>query len=139
MYRLQYSHILALGLLAAGWFWISGPARADVVSEDRKIELHGIAASCAAFYQAAFFELDLPIEDNEAKREKYVAVVDALSEQLLDAPDRRPWFEEHVVRRSSTVVTLIQLQPEQAGPKVLENLPKCDALLPEMTQAAGLE
>ena len=130
--------MMFLGLLAIAVTWASEPARAEI-SQDRKIELHGIAASCAAFYQAAFFELDLPIEGNEAKREKYVAVVDALSEQLLEPKDRKPWFEEHVVRRSSTVVTLPQLQPEHAGPKVQENLPKCDALIPEMMQAAGLE
>ncbi|MCR9175716.1 MAG: hypothetical protein NXI19_06920 [Alphaproteobacteria bacterium] len=132
------SLILLPGLLALAMACIPAAVRAEI-PQDRKIELHGIAASCAAFYQAAFFELDLPIEGNEAKREQYLAVIDALSEQLLEAPDRKPWFEEHVVRRSSTVVTLLQLQPDHAGPKVLENLPKCDALLPEMTQAAGLE
>ena len=132
------SYSLLLGLLAIAATWVRSPAHAEI-SQDRKAELHGIAASCAAFYQAAFFELDLPIEGNEAKRKKYVAVVDALSEQLLEPKDRKPWFEEHVVRRSSTVVTMLQLQPEHAGPKVQENLPKCDALLPEMMQAAGLE
>ena len=78
MPRSFISHIMSFGLLTVAATWVSGPARAEI-SLDRKAELHGIAASCAAFYQAAFFELDLPIEGNEAKRETYVEVVDALS------------------------------------------------------------
>ena len=37
----------------------------------------------------------------------------------------------------STVATLIDA--DEVAPKVLENLGKCDALLPEMKSAAGLD
>lgn len=117
----------------------SATASQPVPDPARQQELHGIAASCAAFYHAAMIELELPVDANEPKRQDYLAVTDALSEALLDAGDRDAWFEENVVRRMSTVATLIQLRPDEVTPKVLENLGKCDALLPEMKSAAGLD
>lgn len=113
-----------------------GTAAAD---DPRTRELHGIAASCVAFYQAAMLELELPLEPNEPVRQELLEVVDSLSRELLRPTDRKPWYEEHVVRRTSAVATLLQLQPEAAAPKVRDNLDACAGLLPEMKTAAGLE
>jgi hypothetical protein len=46
---------------------------------------------------------------------------------------------ENVVGRTAIVVNIIDLKPDEAIPKVRANLGACDALLPEMNAAAGLE
>jgi len=102
-------------------------------------ELHGLAASCAAFHGAALYELDVPLEETEATRQDLIQVTDALSKKLLPEAKRKPWFQEHVEERTGMVTTLLQVRPEEAGPKVRENLDACAALLPEMRAAAGLD
>jgi len=106
---------------------------------EREKQLLEIAASCAAFYQAGFDRLDLPVEHNEAQRQAFIRVVDALSARQLAPGDREPWFMEHVVGRTAIVVNIIDLKPDEASPKVRQNLGACDKMLPEINAAAGLE
>jgi hypothetical protein len=115
------------------------PAVAGAATPEREKELWAIAASCAAFHQAAFDKLEIPLEPHEANRQAFIRVVDALSIRQLPQPQREPWFMEHVVDRTAIVGTLIDLKPDEAGPKVRANLGACAALLPEMNEAAGLE
>ena len=98
-----------------------------------------IAASCAAFYQAGFDRLDLPVERNEEQRQAFIQVVDSLGAKRLAPGSREPWFMENVVGRTGIVVNIIDLKPDEAIPKVRANLASCDTLLPEMKAAAGLE
>ena len=121
---------LAVPLLAA--------ANAAATPERDK-ELLAIAASCAAFHQAALDQMDLPVEPHETNRQAFIRVIDALSARHLPQAHREPWFVEHVVDRTAIVGNIIELKPEEAGPKVRENLGACVALLPEMNAAAGLE
>lgn len=118
---------------------VSTPVVAVAAPPDREQKLLEIAASCAAFYQAGFDRLDLPVEHNEAQRQAFIDVVDALSKKRLSPREREPWFMENVVGRTGIVVNIIDLKPDEAIPKVRANLAACDALLPEMTAAAGLE
>lgn len=111
----------------------------DPVTPERKVELHGIAASCLAFYQAAMLELELPLDPYEDRRRAYLPIVDSLTNQLVEEGGRKRWMDEHVMRRTSTVATLIQMRPDEVSPKVMENLDACDTLLPEMKQAASSE
>lgn len=112
---------------------------AVAATPERERQLMEIAASCAAFYQAGFDRLELPVEGNEQQRQAFIRVVDALSARQLPAGHQEPWFMEHVVDRTAIVVNVIDLKPEEAIPKVRANLGACDALLPEMNAAAGLE
>ncbi len=114
-------------------------ASAAAAEPEREKKLLEIAASCAAFYQAGFDRLDLPVERNEAQRQAFIRVVDALSARQMPKPAREPWFMEHVVDRTAIVVNIIDLKPDEAIPKVRANLAACDQLLPEMNGAAGLE
>lgn len=113
------------------------PVTPKQVTPERKIELHGIAASCLAFYQAAMLELELPLDPYEDRRRAYLPIVDSLTDQLVEEAERKRWMDEHVMRRTSTVATLIQMRPDEVSPKVMENLDSCDTLLPEMKQAAS--
>lgn len=122
--------LLAASLAAAG---------AAAAAPEREKELMAIAASCAAFYQAGFDRLELPVERNEQQRQAFIRVVDTLSARHLPQGHQEPWFMEHVVDRTAIVVNIIDLKPEEAIPKVRANLGACDALLPEMNAAAGLE
>lgn len=126
--------ILALALtlltLAAG---------AHAAAPEREKELLEIAASCAAFYQAGLERLDLPVAGNEEQRQAFIRVVDALSAKQMPPGRREPWFMEHVVDRTAIVVSIIDLKPDEAKPKVRANLDACDRLLPEMNAASGLE
>jgi hypothetical protein len=112
---------------------------AQAADPEREQKLLEIAASCAAFYQAGFDRLDLPVEPNEARRQAFIQVVDALSTKRIAPAGREPWFMENVVRRTGIVVNIIDLKPDDAIPKVRANLTACDKLLPEMNAAAGLE
>ena len=112
---------------------------AQAADPDREQKLLEIAASCAAFYQAGFDRLDLPVEPNEARRQAFIQVVDALSAKRIEPAGREPWFMENVVRRTGVVVNIIDLKPDEAIPKVRANLTACAELLPEMNAAAGLE
>lgn len=114
-------------------------AGATAATPEREQELMAIAASCAAFYQAGFDRLELPVERNEAQRQAFIQVVDALSAKHLPPGHRNPWFMEHVVDRTAIVVNIIDLKPDEAIPKVRANLGACDKLLPEMKTAAGIE
>ncbi|MEQ8813567.1 MAG: hypothetical protein RLO51_16710 [Thalassobaculum sp.] len=114
-------------------------AGANAATPEREKQLLDIAASCAAFYQAGFDRLDLTVEPNEARRQAFIDVVDALSARQLPAGAREAWFMEHVVGRTAIVVNIIDLKPDEAIPKVRQNLGACDKLLPEMNAAAGLE
>lgn len=114
-------------------------ACANAATPEREQELMAIAASCAAFYQAGFDRLDLPVERNEAQRQAFIAVVDALGIKHLAPSQREPWFMENVVGRTGIVVNIIDLKPDESIPKVRANLTACDKLLPEMNAAAGLE
>ncbi len=105
---------------------------------ERERQLLEIAASCAAFYQAGFDRLDLPVDPNEGQRQAFIRVVDALSLKLLPAGGREPWFMEHVVDRTAIAVNIIDIKPDEAIPKIRQNLGTCDKLLPEMNAAAGL-
>lgn len=104
----------------------------------RERQLMGIAASCVAFYQAAMAELELPIEGNEAKRQTYLDVFDALAKRGRPRKDYEASFQRDVVMRTIEVTTIIQNDPQTARPQVLGNLPKCDAHLDEMKTVAGL-
>ena len=106
---------------------------------DREKQLMGIAASCAAFYQAAFFSLDLPVEGNEAKRQVYLSVYETLARREKTPKEFDEDFQRDVMARVIEVTTIIEQNPEVARPKVLSNLPKCDAFIPEMKRAAGLD
>jgi len=112
---------------------------AQAADPDREQKLLEIAASCVAFYQAGFDRLDLPVEPNEAQRQAFIRVVDALSAKRIPAGGREPWFMENVVGRTGIVVNIIDLKPDESIPKVRANLKACDKLLPEMNAAAGLE
>jgi hypothetical protein len=128
------SRLPALALTAA---LVAGGAQA--AEPEREKQLLEIAASCAAFYQAGFDRLDLAVEPNEARRQAFIRVVDALSAKRMPPGDREPWFMEYVVGRTGIVVNLIDLKPDEVIPKVRSNLTACDKLLPEMNAAAGLE
>ena len=106
---------------------------------EREKQLLEIAASCAAFYQAGFDRLELPVERNEQQRQAFIKVVDALSVRHVPAGGREPWFMEHVVGRTAIVVNIIDLKPDESIPKIRQNLGACDKLLPEMNTAAGIE
>lgn len=110
---------------------------AEQLSE-RERQLMGIAASCVAFYQAAMAELELPIDDNEAKRQTYLKVFDTLAKRGRTRSEYEASFQRDVVMRTIEVTTIIQNDPQTARPQVLGNLPKCDAYLDEMKTAAGL-
>ena len=125
--------------LAAGLAASLLTAADAVATPEREKELLAIAASCAAFHQAGLDQLDLPVEPHETNRQAFIRVIDALSARHLPQAHREPWFIEHVVDRTAIVGTIIELKPDEAGPKVRENLTACVALLPEMTAAAGLE
>lgn len=112
---------------------------AGAATPERETQLLEIAASCAAFYQAGFDRLDLPVERNEGLRQAFIRVVDALSARRMPKGAREPWFMEHVVDRTAIVVNIIDLKPTESIPKVRENLGACDQLLPEMNAAVGLE
>lgn len=112
---------------------------ATAATPEREKQLLEIAASCAAFYQAGFDRLELPVEGNEDRRQDFIRVVDALSARQLPKDAREPWFMEHVVDRTAIVVNIIDLKPDESIPKVRENLVACDKLLPEMRATAGLE
>jgi len=114
-------------------------AAADAATPEREKELMAIAASCAAFYQAGFDRLELPVERNEAQRQAFIGVVDRLAARHLPKSHHEPWFIENVVDRTAIVVNIIDLKPDEAIPKVRANLGACDALLPEMNAAAGPE
>lgn len=117
----------------------SASAGSNAATPEREKQLLDIAASCTAFYQSGFDRLDLPVEPNEARRQAFIRVVDALSAKLLPAGGREPWFMEHVVDRTAIVVNIIDLKPDEAIPKIRQNLVACAELLPEMNAAAGLE
>jgi len=112
---------------------------AAAATPEREKQLMAIAASCIAFYQAGFDRLDLPVERNEAQRQSFIRVVDALAARHLPVGHREPWFMENVVGRAAIVVNIIDLKPDESIPKVRANLGACDVLLPEMNAAAGLE
>lgn len=112
---------------------------AQAATPERERQLLEIAASCAAFYQAGFDRMELPVERNEDQRQAFIRVVDTLSARHVPAGGREPWFMEHVVGRTAIVVNIIDLKPGEAIPKVRRNLAACDGLLPEMNAAAGLE
>ena len=112
---------------------------AQGAAPERERQLLEIAASCAAFYQAGFDRLALPVERNEDQRQAFIRIVDTLSARQLPEGGREPWFMEHVVGRTAIVVNIIDLKPDEAIPKVRRNLAACDGLLPEMNAAAGLE
>lgn len=112
---------------------------AVAATPEREKELMAIAASCAAFYQAGFDRLELPVERNEAQRQAFIRVVDRLSARHLPKSHHEPWFIENVVDRTAIVVNIIDLKPDEAIPKVRANLGACDALLPEMNAVAGPE
>jgi hypothetical protein len=131
---------LPLALLTAALIALFAPrVQADAPLTDRERELMGIAASCAAFYQAAMFELDLPVEGNEDKRQAYLSVLNELAGRGRSAKELEAHYQRAVVQRFSEVATLIQLDRTNVAPKVTANLPKCDAYLTEMKTAAGLE
>ena len=69
----------AIALSAAG---------ANAATPEREKQLLDIAASCAAFYQAGFDRLELTVEPNEARRQAFIKVVDALSARQLPAGAR---------------------------------------------------
>lgn len=135
--RLVGDHMLRLPALAVAIALFTSGANA--ATPDREKQLLDIAASCTAFYQAGFDRLELPVEPNESRRQAFIKVVDALSTRQLPAGQREPWFMEHVVGRTAIVVNIIDLKPDEAIPKVRQNLSACDKLLPEMNAAAGLE
>ena len=124
-----------LALVAAGTV---ARAQATEPLGERERQLMGIAASCVAFYQAAMSELDLPIEGNEAKRQTFLDVFDALAKRGRSHKDYEAAFQRDVVMRTIEVTTIIENDPQTARPQVLGNLPKCDAYLAEMTAVAGL-
>lgn len=99
----------------------------------------GIAASCAAFYQSAMFELDLPVEGNGPKRQTFIDVFYAFAKRGRTAREVDADFQRYIIGRTVEVSTIIQQDPQKAGPKVMENLPKCDAYIEEMKAAAGIE
>ncbi|MDF1791862.1 MAG: hypothetical protein P1U88_08130 [Thalassobaculaceae bacterium] len=105
---------------------------------EREHQLMGIAASCVAFYQSAMAELELPIEGNEAKRQAYLAVFEALGKRGRSHKEYEAAFQRDVVMRTIEVTTIIENDPTAARHQVLGNLPKCDAYLEEMKTAAGL-
>ncbi|HEY9568888.1 MAG TPA: hypothetical protein VIR38_12410 [Thalassobaculum sp.] len=139
MFRLPVPRVPVLRPLAAALAAGLIAVTASAATPERETELMAIAASCAAFYQAGFDRLGLPVERNEAQRQAFIRVVDALAVRHLPKPQREPWFMEHVVDRTAIVVNIIDLEPDAAVPKVRANLGACDALLPEMNAAAGLE
>jgi len=104
----------------------------------RERALMGIAASCVAFYQSAMTELGLPVEGNEAKRQTFLDVFSAFARRGASQQDFEAAFQRDVIMRTIEVTTIIENDREKAGPKVMENLPKCDGHLDEMKTAAGL-
>ena len=125
---------ISAGIPAGAGAWAQGTSPLS----DRERQLMGIAASCVAFYQAAMSELDLPIEGNEAKRQTFLDVFDALAKRGQSHKDYEAAFQRDVVMRTIEVTTIIENDPQTARPQVLGNLPKCDAYLAEMTAVAGL-
>ncbi|MEQ8587589.1 MAG: hypothetical protein RLO01_19545 [Thalassobaculaceae bacterium] len=125
---------------AAAGPW-SSIARAETPQPltDRERQLMGIAASCVAFYQSAMAELELPVEDNEPKRQAFLQVFDALAKRGQSHKQYEAAFQRDVVMRTIEVTTILQNDPKTARPQVLGNLPKCDGYLDEMRTAAGLD
>ncbi len=119
--------------------WTSGPALAADPLTPRETQLKGIAASCASFYQIAFFELDLPVEGNEEKRQTYLAVHETLGKRGKTDREYDVDFQREIMARVIEITTILEKDPEVARTKVLGNLPKCDALIPELKAAAGLD
>lgn len=142
----RFSRVLPVAVAACGLFAVaSGPsvslARAekpDTLS-DRERQLMGIAASCVAFYQSAMTVLDLPVKDNEAKRQAFLDVFDAFAKRGQTHTEYEAAFQRDVVMRTIEVTTILENDPETARPQVLGNLPKCDGYLEEMRAAAGLD
>lgn len=130
----------AFALLLFATIGLATPAAADTGGlSEREKQLKNIAASCAAFYQVAFFALDVPVEENEAKRQVYLKVYETLGSRGKTPREFDADFQRDVMARVIEVTTIIDKDPDVARPKVLGNLPKCDAHIPEMKEAAGLD
>src|SRR3546814_17087222 len=72
MFRLPVPRVPVLRPLAAALAAGLIAVTASAATPERETELMSIAASCAAFYQAGFDRLGLPVERNEAPRQAFI-------------------------------------------------------------------